>query len=110
MTVGVRADASPGPVRVRAAVAALTGGLFLAALDQNVFATTLPTVAGDVGAGSHLFWISTATVLAGTLVMPVLCRVGDDPGRPRVFAAALAVLMVGSALGGLSRQRTWVHQ
>ena len=49
-------------VGVRAAVAALTGGLFLEALDQNLFATTLPTVAGDVGAGTHLSWISTATV------------------------------------------------
>jgi hypothetical protein len=62
VTVGVHADRSPDRMRVRAAVAALTGGLFLEALDQNLFATTLPTVAGDVGAGTHLSWISTATV------------------------------------------------
>lgn len=103
VTRSTRADVASDVRTARPAVVALMCGLFLAALDQTLFATTLPSMAGDLGAGSELFWIATATVLAGTVVMPVLGRLGDDLGRPRVFVGALALLLLGSVVGGLAQ-------
>jgi MFS family permease len=120
VTVAVRTDRSRDPVRVRAAVAALSGGLFLAALDQNLFATTLPTVTGDLGPGSHLFWMSTATVMTGTIVMPVLAytllvsfgyyNAGGslvDRLAPRPIAAALPTIRPGDLERVARRRRRW---
>lgn len=85
------------------AVAALMVGLLLSELDQTLFATALPTVVGDLEGTDDLLWVNTAYVLAGTVVMPVLGRLGDAVGRRRVFIAALAVLMLGSVVGGLAQ-------
>ncbi len=90
------------PRRVRGAVGAIMLGLFLAAMDQSLFATALPTIAGELGSDASLYWVNTVTVLGGVAVMPVLGRVGDEIGRPRVFIAALTVLLAGSVLGGFA--------
>ena len=36
-------------------------GMFLAALDQTIVATALPTIVGDLGGLDHLSWVVTAT-------------------------------------------------
>ncbi|MCJ7832105.1 MAG: hypothetical protein MUP92_01485, partial [Actinobacteria bacterium] len=39
-------------------------GMLLAALDQTIVATALPTIVGDLGGLSHLSWVVTAYLLA----------------------------------------------
>ena len=88
--------------RLRPVLAALMAGLVLAELDATVLATALPTVVGELGGGDQLLWATTAYLVTGTVMMPVLGRLGDLLGRRPVFLAALAVLIVGSVLGGLA--------
>lgn len=82
--------------RVVPVIAGLCLGLLLAALDQTVFATALPTVSAEFGDTGLIGWINTAYVLAATLVMPVYGRLGDRLGRRDVYVAAMLVFVGAS--------------
>ncbi|HEY7830430.1 MAG TPA: MDR family MFS transporter [Solirubrobacteraceae bacterium] len=77
--------------------------MFLAALDQTIVATALPTIVGDFGGLSHISWVVTAYLLAQTAVTPLYGKLGDMYGRKVVLQAGLVVFLVGSALCGLSQ-------
>src|SRR4029079_13073721 len=78
-------------------------GMFLAALDQTIVATALPTVVADrVGAG-HQSWVVTSYLLASTVVTAIVGKLGDLFGRKAVFQAAVVFFLVGSVLCGLSQ-------
>jgi EmrB/QacA subfamily drug resistance transporter len=83
--------------------AALMLAILLAALDQTIVATALPTIVGDLGGLSHLSWVITAYLLATTVSAPLWGKLGDTWGRKTLFQAAIVIFLVGSALGGLSR-------
>ncbi|HVV29614.1 MAG TPA: MFS transporter [Mycobacteriales bacterium] len=89
--------------RVLIIISALLLGMFLAALDQTVVATALPTIAGDLHGLSHLSWIVTAYLLASTASTPLWGKLGDLYGRKTFFQAAIVIFLVGSALSGLSQ-------
>ncbi|MEV6972749.1 MDR family MFS transporter [Kitasatospora sp. NPDC093806] len=82
--------------------AALVLAMFLAALDQTIVATALPTIAGDLGGVTHLSWVVTAYMLAATAATPLWGKLGDLYGRKTMFQAAITVFLLGSALSGLS--------
>jgi EmrB/QacA subfamily drug resistance transporter len=88
--------------RVLIIIGALLLGMFLAALDQTVVSTALPTIVGDLGDASHLSWIVTAYLLTLTVSTPLWGKLGDLYGRKRLFQAAIGIFLVGSALSGLS--------
>jgi EmrB/QacA subfamily drug resistance transporter len=77
--------------------------MFLAALDQTIVATALPTIVGDLGGLSHISWVVTAYLLAQTVVTPLYGKLGDLYGRKIVLQSALVVFLAGSALCGLSK-------
>jgi EmrB/QacA subfamily drug resistance transporter len=77
--------------------------MFLAALDQTIVATALPTIVTDLGGLNHISWVVTAYLLAQTVVTPLYGKLGDMYGRKIVLQAALVVFLTGSALCGLSR-------
>jgi MFS family permease len=60
---------------------ALMLGMLLAALDQTIVATALPTIVGSLGGASHLSWIVTAYLLASTASTPLWGKLGDMYGR-----------------------------
>jgi len=88
--------------RVMVVIGALILGMFLAALDQNVVATALPTIVGDLHGASHLTWVVTAYLLSSTVSTPLWGKLGDQYGRKFFFQAAIVLFLVGSALTGLS--------
>lgn len=88
--------------RVVPVIAGLCLGLLLAALDQTVFATALPTVSAEFGDTGLIGWINTAYVLAATLVMPVYGRLGDRYGRRRIYVAAMLVFIGASVWAALA--------
>ena len=88
--------------RVRAVIGALLLGMFLAALDQTVVSTALPTIVGDLHGASHLSWVVTAYLLASTVSTPLWGKLGDLYGRKVFFQAAIVIFLVGSMLSGLS--------
>jgi EmrB/QacA subfamily drug resistance transporter len=82
--------------------AALMLAILLAALDQTIVATALPTIVGDLGGLSHLSWVVTAYLLATTASTPLWGKLGDQFGRKRLFQASIVIFLVGSALCGQS--------
>ena len=77
-------------------------GMLLAALDQTIVSTALPTIVGDLKGGSHIAWVITAYLLATTVSTPLWGKLGDQYGRKTFFQAAIVIFLVGSVLSGLS--------
>jgi EmrB/QacA subfamily drug resistance transporter len=84
----------------------VVGALFvttlLAALDQTIFATALPTIVGDLNGVGQMLWVTTAYLLAATVTMPVYGKFGDLLGHKPLLLVALALFLAGSVLGGLA--------
>ncbi len=78
-------------------------GMFLAALDQTIVSTALPTIVGDLGGLNHLSWVVTAYLLASTVSTPLYGKLGDMYGRKPIFLAAIVIFLVGSMLAGISQ-------
>jgi MFS family permease len=87
---------------VRLIFSALMLGMLLAALDQTIVATALPTITGDLHGLNHIGWVVTAYLLAVAAVMPVYGKTGDLFGRKPVFQFAIVVFLAGSAASGLA--------
>jgi EmrB/QacA subfamily drug resistance transporter len=92
--------------RVLIIIGALMLGMFLAALDQTVVSTALPTIVADLHGASHLAWIVVAYLLAATVSTPLWGKLGDQYGRKFFFQAAIVIFLCGSALSGLSSNIT----
>ncbi len=88
--------------RLAIVVAALFTSMLLAALDQTIFGTALPTIVGDLGGVDQMLWVTTAYMLASTVMMPVYGKVGDLIGHKVLLLSALALFLAGSVLGGLA--------
>src|ERR1700729_3171759 len=88
--------------RLLVIIGALLLGMLLAALDQTIVATALPTIAGDLHGLSHLSWVVTAYILASTASTPLWGKLGDMYGLQIFFQAAVVIFLVGSVLSGLS--------
>src|SRR6204780_2592599 len=91
-----------GRRRILLIIGALMCGMLLAALDQTIVSTALPTIVGDLQGGSHIAWVVTAYLLATTVSTPLWGKLGDQYGRKFFFQAAIILFLVGSALTGLS--------
>src|SRR6267154_3835779 len=105
------AAAAAGPPQLpRAQVRVIFGGLMLvlllAALDQTIVATALPTIVSDLGGLNRLAWVTSAFLLAQTVVTPIYGKLGDLYGRKRVLQSAIVLFLIGSALCGQSHSMT----
>src|SRR5881397_1067703 len=89
--------------RVRLIFGALLLVMLLAALDQTIVATALPTIVGDLGGLDHLSWVVTAYLLTSTVSTPLYGKISDLYGRKKVFQAAIVIFLLGSVLSGLSQ-------
>jgi EmrB/QacA subfamily drug resistance transporter len=75
---------------------ALIAGMLLASLDQTIVATAMPTIVGELGGVEHQVWITTAYLLATTIVMPIYGKFGDVLGRRKLFLVAIALFTLAS--------------
>ena len=91
------------PRHLRPVFLALVLGMLLAALDQTIVSTALPTIVGDVGGINHLSWVVTAYLIAMTASTPLYGKLGDMYGRKPVFLVAVAIFLVGSMLSGIAQ-------
>ncbi len=78
----------------------LMAGLLVAALDQTIVATALPTIVGDLGGLSHLSWVVTAYLLTSTISVPLYGKISDLYGRKILFQSAIVIFVGGSMLSG----------
>jgi len=81
----------------------LMAGMLLAALDQTIVATALPTIVGELGGLDHLSWVVTAYLLTTTVSTPLYGKLSDLYGRKLMFQAAIVIFLAGSVLCGISQ-------
>nr|ART40110.1 K429 [uncultured bacterium] len=78
-------------------------GILLAALDQTVLATALPTIVGEFSGIDHLSWVITSYLLTSTATVPLYGKLSDLYGRKRLFQISIITFVVGSMLSGASQ-------
>lgn len=84
-------------------VAALLG-LLLAALDQTIVATAGPTIQHDLRIDPSLYvWITTAYLVASTVLVPLWGKLSDLFGRKPILLAGMMIFLLGSVLCGLAQ-------
>src|SRR5512133_3793304 len=93
--------APPAPLsqdEVRTILMSLLLTMFLAALDQTIVATALPTIGRQFNDVSNLSWVITAYLLASTAVAPVFGTLSDIYGRRVMITVSLVLFTAGSIL------------
>lgn len=78
-------------------------GMFLAALDQTIVATSIRTIGDDLHGLSIQAWVTTAFLISSTIATPLFGKLSDIYGRKPLFMIAITIFIVGSALCGLSQ-------
>src|SRR5437870_9925800 len=76
--------------------------MFLAAADQTILASALPTIASSLGGLADLSWVVVAYLIAATVAAPLYGHLGDRFGRRRMLLGALAVFTIASAACALA--------
>ncbi len=83
-------------------------GLFLAAIEQTVVATAMPTVVSSLGGLNIYSWVFSSYLLTFTISVPLWGRLSDMYGRRRFYLIAIGLFLLGSALAGQSRSMTFL--
>lgn len=84
-TAGHVAPAYLGHRQILTVMSGLMLGMLLAALDQTIVSTALPTIVGELGGLEHLSWVATAYLLTSTASTPLYGKISDPYGRKPVF-------------------------
>src|ERR1700750_3252281 len=84
------------PDEVRTILMSLLLTMFLAALDQTIVATALPTIGRQFNDVSNLSWVITSYLLASTAVSPVYGTLSDIYGRRAMIIVSMALFLLGS--------------
>lgn len=92
--------------QIRLLMFGLMTGMLLAALDQTIVGTALPTIVGQLGGINHYSWVVTAYLLASTASTPLYGKMADLYGRRPVFLFSIGAFLLGSLLAGLSQDMT----
>ncbi|MDL9947234.1 MDR family MFS transporter [Gordonia sp. ABSL11-1] len=92
--------------RVLSVFGGLMLAMLLAALDQTIVSTALPTIVNDLGGAEHLTWVVTAYMLATTATTPLWGKLGDLYGRRYLFIGCVVIFLVGLALCGTATSMT----
>src|SRR4051794_7179574 len=93
---------------MRLVFATVALGMLLAALDQTIVSTALPSIVGDLGGAGHLSWVVSAYLLADTIATVLAGKFGDQFGRKLLFQASAAAFVVASAFCGLAPNLGWL--
>jgi EmrB/QacA subfamily drug resistance transporter len=95
----VETDAAAGPMShedIRSIIIGIMLAMFLAALDQTIVATAMPTIGRELNDVAHLPWVITAYLLASTAVTPLYGKLADIHGRRVTLLSGIVVFIVGS--------------
>jgi EmrB/QacA subfamily drug resistance transporter len=78
-------------------------GLFTAAMDQTIVGTAMPRVVAHLGGYEHYSWVFTGFMVVSTTAVPIVGKLTDMYGRKFFFLGGIAIMMLGSALCGMSQ-------
>ncbi len=91
-----------GKRRTLIVFAGLLLGMLLAALDQTIVATALPSIVRDLGGLEHYSWVFSAYMLASTVTVPLYGKLSDLYGRRPFFLLGIILFSTGSVLSGVA--------
>jgi EmrB/QacA subfamily drug resistance transporter len=77
-------------------------GMFLAALDQTIVATSIRTIADDLQGLTIQAWVTTAYLITATISTPLYGKLSDLYGRRPFFLLSISIFVVGSVLCGFA--------
>ena len=83
-------------------------GMFLAALDQTIIASSIRTIADDLQGLSQQAWATTAYLITSTIATPLYGKLSDIYGRKPFFLAAITIFVIGSVLCAFADSMTWL--
>ncbi|NIY49115.1 MDR family MFS transporter [Cedecea colo] len=106
VTASPQKDNPQHTTSIRLLFSALMLVMLLAALDQTIVSTALPTIVGELGGLEKLSWVVTAYLLSSTIVVPLYGKFGDLLGRKIVLQTAIVLFLLGSVLCGLAQNMT----
>ncbi len=89
--------------KVALSVSGMLIAVFLAALDQTIVATALPTIVTDLGGLNRFAWVVTSYMLASTTSIPIMGKLSDIYGRKYLLIGGVTVFILGSVLAGLAQ-------
>nr|WP_082474247.1 MDR family MFS transporter [Curtobacterium sp. Leaf261] len=81
----------------------LMAGMFLSSLDQTIVGTAIRTIGDDLHGLDQQAWVTTAYLIASTIMTPIYGKLSDIFGRRPLFIIAIAIFLVGSLLATLSQ-------
>lgn len=84
----------------------IMSGMFLAALDQSIVGTALPTITSELGGLDKLAWVVTAYLVTATAATPLWGKISDLYGRRLIFQVAISIFLIGSMACGLAQDIT----
>ncbi|KAI5122887.1 hypothetical protein M0805_003338 [Coniferiporia weirii] len=82
--------------------------VFLAALDQTIVATALPTIVEELQGGKNYSWVGSAYLLGAATLSPLYGKLSDVTGRKPLLFAVILIFLVFSALCGAAQNMTWL--
>ncbi|MBB5914980.1 EmrB/QacA subfamily drug resistance transporter [Nocardia transvalensis] len=109
MTAATAVTESPAPVshaRANVVFATVVLGMLMAALDQTIVSTALPTIVADLGGAGHMAWVVTSYLLAEAVATALAGKFGDMFGRKLVFQLSGLIFIIGSMVAGLAHGMT----
>ncbi|KAH8826585.1 MFS amino acid permease [Flagelloscypha sp. PMI_526] len=87
---------------------ALMLSICIAAMDQTIVATALPTIVGHLGGGARYSWVGSAYLLGAGAVSPLLGKLSDILGRKPFLYVSISLFVFGSALCGAAQNLPWL--
>ncbi|MFD4606009.1 DHA2 family efflux MFS transporter permease subunit [Streptomyces sp. NPDC058464] len=105
-TTSASAPRSLTPRQTNLVFATIMLGMLMAALDQTIVSTALPTIVTDLGGSGHMSWVVTAYMLAEAVSTILSGKLGDLFGRKRVFQISAVVFLAGSVVSGAAGSMT----
>ncbi|NNH74604.1 MFS transporter [Nocardia uniformis] len=81
-------------------------GMLMAALDQTIVSTALPTIVADLGGAGHMAWVVTAYLVTEAIATALAGKFGDLFGRKLVFQVSGAIFILGSIVSGMAHDMT----
>ena len=90
------------PANVPAIFAGLMLGMLLAALSQTIVSPAMPRIVAELGGMDHYSWIAVSSLLASTVVVPIVGKLSDLFGRKPFYIGGILLFLLASIIAGLA--------
>jgi EmrB/QacA subfamily drug resistance transporter len=86
----------------RTTLIALLIVFLLAALDMTILSTAMPRIVAELQGLELYAWVTTAYMLASTVLVPIYGKLGDLYGRKPILLIGISIFLLGSMLCGIA--------